>query len=179
MKVKINYSDYWVDDLGNVYDESNNIVTPTKNADGYDVVYVRIDGKKKLKYVHRLVAEHFVDRPSEGRNLCVHHIDCDKHNNRADNLEWSNRTKLLQDCHESGLYKPHMLSMHKGNQCKVKLFDPAAFKEIEFDSIKQAALYIQSIMGDEITNNTPAVVMNIEHALNDHVKAYGFYFERI
>ena len=179
MKVRINNSDCWVDDLGNVYDELGKIITPSQNVDGYDIVYIRINGIKKLRYVHRLVAEHFIDRPSAGKNLCVHHIDCDKHNNQADNLVWADRTSLLQDCHKSGLYKPHISSMHKSNQCKIKMFDPVGFNEIEFESIKQAALYIQSIKNDELTNNTQAVVMNIMRALKTHIKAYGFYFERI
>ncbi len=62
------------------------ILSPTDNGNGYKIVSLQIDGKRKNKYVHRLVAEMFVEKP-EGKNV-VNHLDFDKSNNRASNLEW-------------------------------------------------------------------------------------------
>jgi hypothetical protein len=56
---------------------------------GYPRVVLRKDGRGHSKYLHRLVAEAFVANP-----LCkpeVNHIDGDKRNNRASNLEWVTR----------------------------------------------------------------------------------------
>lgn len=55
--------------------------TPT-NKHGYQVVNLQ----GCTFNVHRLVAEHFVPNPDHLR--CVRHIDHDRTNNHADNLEW-------------------------------------------------------------------------------------------
>lgn len=46
------------------------------------------DGKKKRAKIHRLVATHFVPNSDPETKTIVNHIDEDKTNNRADNLEW-------------------------------------------------------------------------------------------
>jgi len=50
------------------------------------------------KYVHRLVALHFVDNP-DGYNV-VHHIDHNKSNNRWDNLVWCTHEQNIKWYHE-------------------------------------------------------------------------------
>lgn len=57
-----------------------------KNTYGYLQVVLSKDGKSKNYLVHRLVAEVFLDNP-EGYNE-VNHINEDKSDNRADNLEF-------------------------------------------------------------------------------------------
>lgn len=57
-----------------------------KMPNGYLSVALRKDGKQKRFYVHRLVAEAFIDNPQNFRE--VNHIDEDKSNNNASNLEW-------------------------------------------------------------------------------------------
>lgn len=53
---------------------------------GYKTVSLTKDGKTKTCYVHRIVAEAFVDNPD---NLSfINHKDEDKTNNFVDNLEW-------------------------------------------------------------------------------------------
>lgn len=49
------------------------------------------NGKGQIKYIHRLVAEHFIPNP-DGKPE-VNHIDENKVNNRADNLEWCTHTE--------------------------------------------------------------------------------------
>lgn len=52
----------------------------------YNLVEVHIDGKKWAKKVHRLVAEVFCENPEN--YPIVMHLDNDRRNNRADNLQW-------------------------------------------------------------------------------------------
>ena len=71
-------------------------------ANGYFRVGLTIGGKTKKFYVHRLVAQCFI--PNINHKPSVNHIDGNKKNNAANNLEWCTqkenvahawRTKLL------------------------------------------------------------------------------------
>lgn len=56
---------------------------------GYEQVTLTLaNGKRKSFHIHRLVAEAFV--PNNKKYTCVNHIDENKRNNKASNLEWCN-----------------------------------------------------------------------------------------
>lgn len=61
-------------------------LTPWDNGNGYLVITLNKERKRKNYYIHRLVAEHFLDNPE--RKTQVNHLDYDKHNNKSSNLEW-------------------------------------------------------------------------------------------
>lgn len=61
-------------------------------ASQYERVHLNKDGKSKIASVHRLVAIAFVDNPCPDEFKEVNHIDENKMNNNADNLEWCNRS---------------------------------------------------------------------------------------
>ena len=58
---------------------------------GYQVINLTKNGKSKQHYVHRLVAEAFIDNPEEKR--CVDHIDGNRVNNHIENLRWATHTE--------------------------------------------------------------------------------------
>lgn len=68
-----------------IYLKKGRALSPCNDADGYKIVCLRAFGKAIPKKIHRLVAEAFIPRKD---GLQVNHMDCDKSNNRADNLEW-------------------------------------------------------------------------------------------
>ena len=57
-----------------------------KDKFGYMYVGLHKNGKRKMFKIHRLVAEAFVENPSNKKY--VNHIDEDKTNNNYQNLEW-------------------------------------------------------------------------------------------
>ena len=82
---------YLIDTDGNIYNKrTNKKLKISDNGRGYKKVSLYTEeGKMVNKYIHRLVAETFIDNPN---NLSeVNHIDEDKSNNCVDNLEWCDR----------------------------------------------------------------------------------------
>lgn len=71
------------------------------NGNGYKQVQIMRKGKRYTKYVHRLVAECFLDNP-EGYNE-INHIDGNKANNAVSNLEWCNHSQNLIHSFRTGL----------------------------------------------------------------------------
>lgn len=74
------------------------------NGNGYKQVQIMRNAKRYTKYVHRLVAECFIENPD-----ClpeVNHKDGDKSNNTASNLEWCSRSQNLLHAYKYGL-KPN------------------------------------------------------------------------
>lgn len=77
-----------VDDNGRKYDKplSGKQMKQSMHDKGYKIVSLTRDGKTKMRFVHRLVAEAFIPNPD---NLpMVNHKDEDKTNNFLENLEW-------------------------------------------------------------------------------------------
>lgn len=77
---------------------------PTDNGNGYLIVGLRKDGKRKNFYVHRLVADHFVK--NAGGYKYVNHKDENKRNNHADNLEWCTQRENVMYSSQR-MRKPH------------------------------------------------------------------------
>ena len=80
---------YEVSDDGMVRNaKTKHVLKPYLNYNGYLRVFPYFDGKCKTTFIHRLVAKAFVDNPDPERKIYVNHINENKQDNRADNLEW-------------------------------------------------------------------------------------------
>lgn len=81
------------------YSNKLKIMTPVDNMKaGYLRVALTKNGKTKLVYIHRVVAETYITNPQN--KPMVNHIDGVKTNNRVENLEWvtdqENRTHAFE-----------------------------------------------------------------------------------
>ncbi len=89
---------------------------PCDNGKGYKYVCFRINGgKKNHKYIHRLVAESFLENPTNYTE--VNHIDGNKENNSIQNLEWCNRSENALHAYSKGLN--HSQKGEKNTQSKL------------------------------------------------------------
>ena len=66
---------------------------------GYETISLKqeITGKSTSRYVHKLVASHFLEKESDNQ-IYVVHLDYDKENNALENLKWA--TKREKELHQ-------------------------------------------------------------------------------
>ena len=62
---------------------------------GYRSLNIRSEGKTLNRYVHKLVAEHFVKRDQPDQ-IFVIHLDHDKQNNYFHNLQWVTKEAMIE-----------------------------------------------------------------------------------
>lgn len=83
---------YEVSDCGEVKSLNYNhtgkekILTPKRHSSGYNTVVLCKNSEKRNKSIHILVAQAFIRNPKNKSQ--VNHIDGNKQNNHAENLEW-------------------------------------------------------------------------------------------
>ena len=101
MWVKIaEHPNYSVSNDGNVRnDRTGRILTPVKTKNGY----LRVGLDKKLCRIHRLVAKNFLENPNGLQQ--INHIDGNKENNKAENLEWCTASQNIIHAQKTGLKK--------------------------------------------------------------------------
>lgn len=109
---------YWVSEYGNIYMYSYCKMYNTPNVKvkrrlfkekelNYNLAglgYKTVSILGKSNYVHRLVAEAFLDTE---KNQCVNHIDGDKLNNHYSNLEWLTYKQNSEHASSTGLINKH------------------------------------------------------------------------
>ena len=107
---------YKVSNLGNVYSlkTNKNLSNKRLTLDGYNHVSLLKNGKAHEYKIHRLVALHFIDNPCKKET--VNHIDGNKQNNSAMNLEWMTREENMQHAYNLGLKKMDRGSNHKNSK---------------------------------------------------------------
>ena len=109
---------YEINKNGEVRNAKNkNTIVGDINNCGYYRVSLYNQGQSKRYFRHRLVAEHFLDKP-EGKDF-VNHIDGDKSNNSLENLEWVSQSENEKHAFENGLKqktnKPFIIEFVNGD----------------------------------------------------------------
>ena len=89
-----------------------------KSKNGYSIARLSHEGVKKTKCIHRLVADHFINKIS-GKSE-INHKDGNKSNNKIENLEWCTSKENKAHGWQTKLYKPHNnMRGEKHGNCKL------------------------------------------------------------
>lgn len=150
---------YFVSNDGRVFSSRNNEKKELKqfaDKDGYMIVQLSKQGKRKTMRVHRLVANAFIENPN---NLpIVNHKDENKSNNHYENLEWCS-------------YRNNIIFNGGGERRGEKLMIPVVVskngKSIAFHSANDAALYV---------NTRPHCITNCARGYRKTIKGYGVQY---
>lgn len=101
-------------------------IKPRYVSNGYTRIYARQNSTNKRKdlYIHRLVAEYFIPNPENKKY--VDHINCDRSDNRVENLRWctaKENTSKTEKIH-------HVIRNEKGMFVSNYTYDRKEYKKI-------------------------------------------------
>ena len=95
------FPNYEVSDSGEIRRVGKVKVRKPHDNHGYLVVGMNVGSKQVNRLVHRMVAKAFIPNPNQLPE--VNHIDGNKHNNAASNLEWVTSRQNQQHAYATGL----------------------------------------------------------------------------
>lgn len=112
------------------------IRTPKKQKAGYLVYELHKNGVRKFYFAHRIVAEAFCENPESKPQ--VNHINGNKHDNTASNLEWCTSKENHKHAYETGLCDFEHRKNRKGS-IAVSQYDLNMNLIATYPSIREAA----------------------------------------
>ena len=91
---------------------------------GYRSLNIRSEGKTLNRYVHKLVAEHFIQRDHPDQTFVIH-LDHDKQNNYYQNLRWVTKDEMIEHNRQNPYLKnrtlPRQTRNYKLTESKVRI----------------------------------------------------------
>ena len=130
---------------------------------GYVKVHLfRTDDEKNI-FLHRIVADEFIPNPQ--RKPQVNHIDGNKLNNNADNLEWCTGHENVRHSWENGLREGNV-QWYRSKMKKVVAISIDGTDVIRFNSIAEAKKHFN-------TNH----VSDVLNGHREQTKGYRFLFD--
>lgn len=147
------YEDYEVSSFGNVkslgneFTRKERILKKGTIKNGYEIVVLTKNKKRKTLYVHRLVACEFINNAEDKRE--VNHINSIKNDNRVINLEWTTTSEN---------------SLHAfKNNLKAKGQDRTQSKLTDKDVLAIRNSPLRNIELSRIYNISKSVISRIKH----------------
>lgn len=165
------YPGYWVSDYGRVYSEHTNKFikgSPVGRCGHIDLSF-KVNGKRVHDYVHRLIAEAFINNPNGG--YLVRHMDNDPSNNAPWNLKWGTDYDNAHDRINAGrAYKLSREDIEKANEVRRTPIIAVNLKngcEIEYISQQEASRDLGISQGS---------INRVLRGLSKHANGYYFYY---
>ena len=147
-----------------------------KDNDGYLHVRLHKDGKGHTYTVHKLVAQHFVEKPIDFNSVTyeVNHKDNNRTNNSFENLEWITHADNVRYSVKSGnAYCINGLGSHSNH--KINFYDSEKRLLKSFKSITDCAIFL---IDNKISNAKSAnqLACNISRVVDKDKKYINHYF---
>lgn len=160
-KIK-NFQNYEISDSGDVRSlKTGKVMRPFESNSGYLSVRLFDESRHHTRYIHRLVAENFLD--NDQIDFEINHIDGNKHNNSSSNLEWCSHSRNMRHAIEAGLFSPYKLPPNPHPGVGVRIIETGE----EFASLTDCA------------KRVGGVKQGITQCLNGTKKSYkGYHYER-
>lgn len=116
--------------------------------------------------IHQLVAEAFVYNPDPERFTEVNHIDTNKQNNKASNLEWTDHSGNMKHAYAHGINQWPLREYSKNRRI------PVTNGCIEFASISEAAQWLSD---EGRCANKDSGLSGIRAVINGKINTFGGY----
>jgi hypothetical protein len=151
-EVTINGADYTITREGNVFGKCDNPITLRPDTSGYASFTAGKKGKRTRVAVHRLVAKYFLPKPTDPNMTEVDHLDSNRMNPSADNLEWVS--------HEENIKRAYARGNHKGRATGEKNIKCKLDRHIVSQMRNEYWLYSMPIMTISKKHNVPWSTVN-------------------
>lgn len=175
---------YQVSNFGNIrsldrFDGVNyrkgQLIKPILKYNGYLQVGLRKNNKRKYFSIHRLVAIHFIDNPDNKKQ--VNHIDCNKQNNKVNNLEWVTPKENQFHAKENGLRNSMPSGEEHVNYGKYGENSKSAKPVVRYNPVtRESKLYKAKILAKNDGFDVTSISKCCHKKLKTH-KGYEWYFE--
>lgn len=173
-KIIKEFPNYQVSNYGNVKNRvTGKILKPLNSTNYYRVCLYDQQGLHKYVSIHRLVISYFVDNPYPNTLEYVNHIDENKHNNRADNLEWCTAHYNYNWSKDSAIKGSIKSAIERGVNKEIVVYNVWTQKAKLYVSTREVERQLNLNSG----NMTP-VLRQIDHKVLMSGKYMLFYRER-
>jgi hypothetical protein len=138
-----------------VIDKVNGLIMKCSIINSYRFVQLKINGKPRRVYVHKLVAEVWLPQPSELHSHVVH-LDRNLKNNHVSNLQWATK----ETCYERNA---EYLSQKYSDPNRPKIITQSKLKE-------QDIVHLKSMLNRGVPNSRIAKMFCISETQVSRIK---------
>lgn len=134
------FEDYKIDEKGNVFSCKYNKLKqmiPQNSTAGYHYVSLCVNGQRRNRFIHRLVAQTFIENPQDKAE--VNHINGNKLDNNVENLEWVTPSENIKHAIKIGAIVPSDKSKTALRNRSIKTTKDEITGNV-YDSLKNACL---------------------------------------